>query len=118
MNISHLTFHKKILTSHVLGAIILAQSLIIILLLVNSYNLRKTLGSESKSNGSASSQINQDVAICNRLQPEERPACAKVVGVKIAMLFSTSEEQILECMKMRPLMVRYCQEGLTSGVTP
>lgn len=118
MKNSHLAFHKKILTPHVLGAVVLAQSLIIILLLVNSYNLRKTLGAENTGNGTASSQINQDIVVCNRLQPEERPNCAKAVGVKIAMLFSTSEEQILECMKMRPLMVRYCQEGLTSGITP
>lgn len=93
--------------------IIILQSLIIIGLLANSYSIRKALvnGVSGQADG-PSQTIDQDVSICLSLSNEEKPNCAKMVGAKIVVLFSSEEDRIRECMKFRPLLVRYCQEGL------
>ncbi len=61
---------------------------------------------------SSSELITQKVEDCFRLPFEEREACAEEVGRSIAILFPSPQEQIRECMKFRPVFVRYCQKGL------
>mgnify|MGYP006891173711 CR=1 FL=1 len=98
-----------------LGLIILAQSLIIVLLVFYIINLNYTPALSSSSESTSSEQISKEAATCLSLDPSDRPACAKIAGVKIKGMFSTTEQRFQECMKFRPLYIKYCQEGLTQN---
>ena len=100
-----------------LGFIVILQTLIIIILA--AYILPSSRKTEITSLAQQSQEmVNQDVAACLKLPPTERPTCARIVGMKIATLFDSPEERLKECMKLRPLWVRYCHEGLTLATSP
>ena len=56
-----------------------------------------------------SEQITNDAKVCMGLTPEERPACAKAAGVKIAGQTSVARQRLAECLKFRPYYVHDCQ---------
>lgn len=107
-----LVIPRKFAQPKILEVIILFQTLIIIALAFNTLSMQTRVKVDVL--GQAQEIINQDVLVCNRLKPQERPACAERVGVKIATLFPSAEDRIRECMKFRPLFVRFCQRGLLS----
>ena len=59
-----------------------------------------------------SEQITSDAKVCLSLSPEERPACAKAAGVKIAAHTTDARQRLGECLKFRPYFVHDCQLGL------
>src|SRR4030042_4088397 len=100
-----------------LGIIVILQTLIIIILA--AYILPSSRKTEITSLAQQSQEmVDEDVAACLKLQPTERPICARIVGMKIATFFESPEERLKECMKLRPLWVRYCQQGLVLASTP
>lgn len=103
--------HSKLTHPQVMGfvwAFVIFEALIIIFLLSYILSVRSPL----EVSGSAQETIDQAITACLILPPADRPACARSVGVQVASYFSSPEERILQCMKLRPLWVRYCQEGL------
>ena len=98
------------------GLIILVQSVIILLLVVYIVSLKNTPALSSATQENIFSQeITRDASTCLSLNSSERPACAKIAGVKIKGMFTTTEEKYKECMKFRPLYIRECQQGLSEG---
>lgn len=95
-----------------LGILVFAEALFIFGLLVYISTLRNTTTTQAQNGNGNSQLISQEVGLCNKLAPPDRPSCVRIVGAKIANLFSSPEEQIKECLKTRPFLVRYCQEGL------
>ncbi len=105
-------FYNKFEKTH-FGLIILVQSIIILLLIfyIVSLNRIPALSSATQEN-TFSQEISKDASICLSLDPSERPACAKIAGVKIKGMLTITEERYKECMKFRPLYIRECQLGL------
>ena len=62
-----------------------------------------------------SDEITNDAKVCLGLAPEERPACAKAAGVKIAGHTQVPGERLVECLKFQPYYVHDCQLGLSAG---
>ncbi len=106
----------KLFSPHILGIIVIAQAILIVYLSITINYLRASISKPSviAAEAEQSAVINQDVTACKQLPHEEAITCAKTTGIKIKSLFISTEEQIKECMKFRPFLVRYCQEGLIS----
>ena len=104
---SHLVKHKT------LSTIAITEAIIIVVLLIYISSLKTALTQRTQAqNGNANSElITQEVILCNKLTPPDRPVCARTVGMKIATLFTLPEERLKQCMKFFPLLVRHCQEG-------
>ena len=103
---------KLIGSPKTLGSIAILEAIIILSLFGYIFQQKRLGIIEKEVLASSSESIDQAISACNQLPPTERPACAEKVGIKIATLFENPEEQILQCMKLRPLWVRYCQQGL------
>lgn len=108
---AHLVKHKT------LSIIAITEAIIIVVLLVYiaSFRTMLTQSTQAQDGNEADNQITQAVLACNKLPPTERPPCAKAVGIQVESLFASPEDRIKQCIKMRPLMVRYCQEGLLNA---
>ena len=93
--------------------IILLQLLVILTLatlLVMSNSQRTVLSSETNA---MSDSITADVKSCLSLSQEERPLCAKMIGVKIAANFESPADRLKECLKFRPYAYSLnCELGL------
>lgn len=82
----------------------------------SAYKPQQTISTQAQSSESPlEAEINQDVLACKQLPPTDRPACARAIGQKISSLFPSAEDRIRQCIKLRPLLVRYCQEGLLNA---
>jgi len=98
------------------GLIIIVESLFILSLIFYIFNLKYTPAlSNTEQANTFSEEISKDASVCLSLNPSDRPACAKIAGVKIKGMFPTTEERYKECMKFRPLYIRNCQDGLTEN---
>ena len=96
-----------------LGIIVLFQSILIVLLLIALVQQKGTPNLSTKAAETTfSDAITQDAKVCLSLEPEERPACAKAAGVKIASQTQVPRERLAECLKFRPYYVHDCQLGL------
>jgi len=107
-------FYNKFEKAH-FGLIILVQSVIILLLVVYIISLKNTPALSNTQENTFSQEVSKEAAVCLSLDSSERPACAKIAGVKIKGMFATTPERFKECMKFRPLYIRECQQGLSEG---
>lgn len=95
-----------------LGVVVLVQSLLILFLFVALIQ-KTTPNFFTKAAGNTfSEEITQDAKTCLSLAPEERPACAKAAGTKIAAQTEDPRERLRECLKFQPYYVHDCQLGL------
>ena len=95
-----------------LGVLVLIQSILILLLLVTLNQETTPNFSTRAAENTFSDGITQDAKACLSLDPEERPACAKAAGVKIAQQTQDAKERLKECLKFQPYYVHDCQLGL------
>lgn len=102
-----------------LGLLLFVQSLILITVSIyavtgsNNQSLRA-----SAEESSFSQEATNDAKTCMMLDPEERPACAKIAGIKIADQTTDPKERYKECLKFRPYYVQDCQLGLSQSESP
>ena len=93
--------------------IILLQLLVILVLatlLITSNSSKTVLSSETNA---MSESITADVKSCLSLSQEERPLCAKMIGVKIAANFSDPSDRLRQCLKFRPYAYTLeCESGI------
>lgn len=103
---------EKFFTRRTLAIIAIIEAIIILLL--GSYILQiERLGIiEKKVKAQGQETIDADIAACRALPVNMRAECAEKIGVKISTLFESNQDRIRECMKFRPLLVRFCQKGL------
>lgn len=102
--------HKHLFKHKALSSIAITEGVIIVFLIVYIFSLGPTTLIKAQSNSEADNQINHAVFACNKLPPVERPSCAKAVGIQVQSLFGSPEDKTKQCMKLFPLLVRYCQE--------
>ncbi len=95
-----------------LGIIVLAQSVLLILLLIALVQKNAPSFTIKAAEPTFSEIITQDAKTCLSLDPESRPVCARTAGIKIAGYTSVATERLAECLKFRPYYVHDCQLGL------
>src|SRR4030042_6412946 len=94
------------------GAIVLVQSVLILILVVVLVQKSTTNFMTKGAESSFSDEITKDAKACMMLSFEERPVCAKAAGVKIANHTQDAKQRLAECLKFRPYYVSDCQLGL------
>ncbi len=103
---------NKIERKH-LGLILFVQSLVLLFFIVALVQKSTPPLTTRASESTFSQQVTDDAKICMELSPEDRPACAKIAGIKIAAHTQNPRERLAECLKFRPYNVHDCQLGLS-----
>lgn len=94
--------------------------ILLVIIILQSVALAAVFISFKASQDYASTQVlaqtaddpDEDIKTCLRLPVADRPTCAKMIGMKLASQNIEEGEKVRQCMKLRPIFVRFCLNEL------